>query len=50
VESIPGLYFVGMPFQYALTSALIGGVGRDTAYIADQIASGAQRRYASIAG
>lgn len=50
VESIPGLFFVGMPFQYALTSALIGGVGRDTAYVADQIASGAKRRYASIAG
>jgi putative flavoprotein involved in K+ transport len=50
VESIPGLYFVGMPFQYALTSALIGGVGRDTAYVADQITSGAERRYASIAG
>jgi putative flavoprotein involved in K+ transport len=50
VESLPGLYFVGMPFQYALTSALIGGVGRDSAYVADQIVAGAGRRYASIAG
>jgi putative flavoprotein involved in K+ transport len=33
-----GLYFLGLPFQYALTSALIGGVGRDAAYIADRIA------------
>ena len=39
VESVPGLYFVGMPFQYALTSALIGGVGRDAAYVSDQIAA-----------
>lgn len=38
VESIPGLYFVGMPFQYGLTSGLIGGVGRDAAFIADIIA------------
>ncbi len=28
-----GLYFVGMPFQYGLTSGLVGGVGRDAAYI-----------------
>jgi putative flavoprotein involved in K+ transport len=33
----PGLYFVGMPFQYGLTSGLIGGVGRDAAYVADHL-------------
>lgn len=33
----PGLYFVGMSFQYALTSGLIGGVDRDAAYVARQI-------------
>ncbi|EAR26257.1 potassium transporter (Trk family) protein [marine actinobacterium PHSC20C1] len=38
VKDIPGLYFVGMPFQFALTSALIGGVGRDADYIARRIA------------
>ncbi|MDN4646514.1 flavin-containing monooxygenase [Arthrobacter sp. PsM3] len=38
VPGIPGLYFVGMPFQYALTSGLIGGVGRDAAYVVRQIA------------
>lgn len=32
-----GLYFVGMPFQYGLTSGLIGGVGRDAAFISQQI-------------
>lgn len=34
VGEIPGLYFLGLPFQYALTSGLIGGVGRDAAYLA----------------
>ena len=38
VPGIPGLYFVGMPFQYALTSGLIGGVDRDAAYVVKQIA------------
>jgi putative flavoprotein involved in K+ transport len=39
VASEPGLYFLGLPFQYALTSFLIGGVGRDAAYLAAQIAA-----------
>lgn len=38
VEGVPGLYFLGLPFQYALTSGLIGGVGRDAAYLADAMA------------
>ena len=33
VPELPGLYFVGMPFQYALTSGIVGGVGRDAAYV-----------------
>jgi putative flavoprotein involved in K+ transport len=43
VDDIPGLYFVGLPFQYALTSGLVGGVGRDAAYIAGQINKAAQK-------
>jgi putative flavoprotein involved in K+ transport len=39
VESAPGLYFVGLPFLYSLSSALLGGVGRDAEHIADHIAS-----------
>jgi putative flavoprotein involved in K+ transport len=39
VESVPGLYFVGLFFQSALASVLVGGVGRDAAYIADAIAT-----------
>jgi len=39
VESEPGLYFVGIYFLYALSSVLIGGVGRDAEHVARQIAS-----------
>lgn len=34
----PGLYFVGLRFQNSLTSALIGGVAEDAAYVADRVA------------
>ena len=34
----PGLYFVGLPFQYALSSDVLPGVGRDAEYIAKHIA------------
>jgi putative flavoprotein involved in K+ transport len=37
VPSAPGLYFLGLPFLYSAASSLIGGVGRDAAYIADRI-------------
>jgi putative flavoprotein involved in K+ transport len=39
VGSEPGLYFMGLVFLYSLSSALIGGVGRDAEYIAKHIAS-----------
>lgn len=38
VPELPGLYFVGMRFQYALTSGLIGGVGRDAAFVVSHLA------------
>jgi putative flavoprotein involved in K+ transport len=37
VRTQPGLYFMGLLFQYTLSSALIGGVGRDARYIAERI-------------
>ena len=37
VPGVPGLYFVGRRFQYAFTSALLVGVGRDAAYVVKQI-------------
>ena len=39
VSAAPGLYFVGLPFMHSFASPLIGGVGRDAAYIADTIAA-----------
>jgi putative flavoprotein involved in K+ transport len=36
----PGLYFVGLDFLYAASSAQIQGVGRDAEYVANKIASG----------
>ena len=39
VESCPGLYFVGLPFLYSLSSVLLGGVGRDAKHIVDHIVS-----------
>ena len=41
----PGLFFAGLRFQYRMTSALIGGVGADAAFIAEQVA---RRSEASI--
>ena len=38
----PGLYFVGLRFQHRMTSALIGGVGADAAFIAEQVARRAE--------
>jgi putative flavoprotein involved in K+ transport len=37
VGAEPGLYFVGLPFLSALTSSLVGGVGRDAEHIAKHI-------------
>jgi len=36
VPEAPGLYFAGLPFQTALSSALIGGVGSDARYVVSQ--------------
>jgi putative flavoprotein involved in K+ transport len=37
VPSSPGLYFVGLAFQYAFASMLVGGVGRDAGYVVKHI-------------
>ena len=36
-DAVPGLYFCGIQFQYAASSMLIQGAGRDGAYVADRI-------------
>jgi putative flavoprotein involved in K+ transport len=44
VTEAPGLYFVGLPFLYSMSSAMVHGVGRDAARISDVVA--AQLRHA----
>ena len=36
---VPGLAFLGLPFQFGLTSALIGGAGRDAESLATALAA-----------
>lgn len=43
-STTPGLYFVGLPFLHSFASMLIGGAGRDTERVADQIAAQPRRR------
>ena len=44
VTTEPGLYFLGLPFQYSLGSDAIPGVGRDAAYVVKQIGRRTRRR------
>jgi putative flavoprotein involved in K+ transport len=46
VSSEAGLFFVGLPFQYAASSTVLPGIGRDHAYVAERIAE----RTARLAG
>jgi len=39
VHDVPGVYFVGLEFLYAMSSVMVHGVGRDAQHIADHIAS-----------
>jgi putative flavoprotein involved in K+ transport len=39
VSPIPGLYFLGMPWQHTRGSALLGFVGTDAAYLARQVSA-----------
>jgi len=37
VSDMPGLYFVGLFFQYALSSSILVGVSRDAKYVVDHL-------------
>ena len=43
-EDVPGLYFCGLSFQYAFSSMLLAGVGRDAEHIACHIIERTRRR------
>jgi putative flavoprotein involved in K+ transport len=42
VASVPGLYFLGLLFQYSFTSMLVAGAGRDAAFVVGRLAERAQ--------
>jgi len=50
VDSAPGLYFLGLPFQYTPTSEHVGGVGNDARYISEHIAARSPSRPARRRG
>jgi putative flavoprotein involved in K+ transport len=39
VDAAPGLYFVGLAFQFAFASMLVGGAGRDADYVVRHLAA-----------
>ncbi|MCY4726860.1 NAD(P)/FAD-dependent oxidoreductase [Nocardioides sp. STR2] len=43
VAEAPGLFFCGLCFQYAFSSMVLPGVGRDAAYVADRITARSRR-------
>ncbi len=45
----PGLYFVGLRFQHRMTSSLLGGVGADAAFVAEQVARSVERAEEAVA-
>ena len=46
VEELPGLYFLGLAFQYSVSSGEMSGVGRDAAYLANKIVHHVREREA----
>lgn len=39
VDSAPGIYFVGLPFQFGFASMLVLGAGRDAGYVVQRLAA-----------
>lgn len=50
VESEPGLYFLGLVFQYSLSSDVLPGRGRDARYIVKHIAARQPQRRSVLVG
>jgi putative flavoprotein involved in K+ transport len=47
VANAPGLYFVGLPFQYAAASDVLPGVARDARYVVRHLAARPRRAMAN---
>ena len=50
VSAVPGLYFLGLPWQHTRGSGLLGWVGRDADYLAARITAGSRPDHASSNG
>lgn len=50
VAAEPGLYFVGLIFQYSITSDVLPGVGRDAERVAKHLAAAASHPHRVVAG
>jgi putative flavoprotein involved in K+ transport len=50
VAAEPGLYFVGLPFLYAMSSGFLPGVGRDAAYVVERIIASSRRAGHTLPG
>jgi putative flavoprotein involved in K+ transport len=37
ISRVPGLYFLGLHFQYSMSSATLIGIGRDAEYVVDEL-------------
>jgi putative flavoprotein involved in K+ transport len=48
VETAPGLYFVGLAFQFAFSSMLVGGAGRDAEYVVKHLVARARTNSALV--
>jgi putative flavoprotein involved in K+ transport len=48
VESVPGLFFCGLAFQYAFSSMVLLGVGRDAEHVARQIDGRMQQQIPAV--
>jgi putative flavoprotein involved in K+ transport len=49
VTRVPGMYFVGLHFQYAMSSATVIGVGRDAEHVATAIEKRVLQRQPRVA-
>jgi putative flavoprotein involved in K+ transport len=49
VDAAPGLYFTGLAFQYAFSSMLVGGAGRDAEYVVSHLDKRLAKRPAGTA-
>ena len=47
VASVPGLYFLGLPFLYSFASMLVAGAGADAGYVAERVAERTKARMAA---